>query len=281
MTGNGLAKRTRAEALGIACTLLLSTIADPARADTIDDIFAKSSKSFNKTVDHSQWDKLLKRYVVAGPDGLNRVDYKAFKSAGHPVLREYIAHLEATDVTRLPRREQFAFWTNLYNAKTIDIVLEHYPVASIRDIDISGFFADGPWGKKVVNVNGIALSLDDIEHTILRRLFRDRRVHYAVNCASVGCPNLARNAYTGAMLEAQLNNGARAYVNSLRGVDIKGQSLTVSKIYSWFDEDFGDSEAGILKHLKTYADAGLAAKLKSFDHINSYAYDWSLNDVTR
>jgi len=106
-------------------------------------------------------------------------------------------------------------------------------------------------------------------------------VHYAVNCASVGCPNLARDAFTGGALEQQLNLGARAYVNSRRGVTVSGRGITVSKIYSWFDEDFGNSEAGILQHLHKYADADLAAKLKSINGISDYAYDWSLNDVSR
>ena len=127
-------------------------------------------------------------------------------------------------MTQLNQSEQFAYWVNLYNAKTVDLVVAHYPVRSIRDIGISGLLATGPWGKKVVRVEGVDLSLDDVEHKILRPLWRDPRIHYAVNCASAGrCPNLARSAYTGASLEAMLKVAARDYVNSPRGASIQNR----------------------------------------------------------
>lgn len=244
-----------------------------------EDIAAKFNRSGENTAAHDKWTSLLKTYVKPSPDGLNRVDYAAFKANGRPELKEYLAALTATDVTNLARNEQFAYWANLYNAKTIDIVLDHYPVASIRDIDISGFFKNGPWDKKVVTVNGTELSLNDIEHVILRGIFRDPRVHYAVNCASVGCPNLGTAAFTGAALENQLDTLARAYVNSPRGFSVSNDRITASKIYSWFQEDFGNSEEGVLKHALKYAEPDLAAKMKSIADIRNFAYDWSLNDT--
>ncbi len=97
--------------------------------------------------------------------------------------------LAATSADRLRRAEQFPFWINLYNALTVKVVLDHYPVEIIRDIDISpGLFADGPWGKKLVTVEGEALSLDDIEHRILRPIWKDPRLHYVLNCAALGVP---------------------------------------------------------------------------------------------
>ncbi|MEE9587488.1 MAG: DUF547 domain-containing protein [Hyphomicrobiaceae bacterium] len=264
---------------GIAMLMGLAVgLTGPAAAGAISETFAKHIQSSSTVVDHSAWDRLLKAYLISGPDGLNQVDYKLFKNKGHAALKTYLTALQAIDVTQLSRPEQFAFWANLYNAKTIDIVLTHYPVKSIRDIDISGLFADGPWGKKVVVVNGVELSLDDIEHKIMRPLFRDPRVHYAVNCASVGCPNLPRDAFTGRMLEDQLTKGAEAYINSRRGVSIMGREATVSKIYRWYGEDFGGDKAGILQHLRKYAQGPLAAKLEAIEDIGDYAYDWSLND---
>lgn len=237
-------------------------------------------------VDHGAWTAFLARHVVAGGDsggssgGAARVRYGAVPESDRRALADYIAALAATPVARLNRSEQLAFWINLYNALTVRTVLEHYPVASIRDIDISpGLFADGPWGKKLVAIDGEPVSLNDIEHRILRPLWRDNRVHYAVNCASVGCPDLQTRAYTGATADAMLTDAARAYVNSPRGVSIRDGRVTVSKIYDWFLEDFGGSEAGVLAHLEKHAAPGLRRRLAAIGAIDDVAYDWRLNDA--
>lgn len=168
-------------------------IAPAARAAEPADLLRKAAIGSPATVDHSAWDRLLKQYVKTGADGINRVDYAAFKAGGQSQLKQYIRGLEASDPARLDRPEQFALLANLYNAKTVDIVLDRYPVASIKDISLGGsLFASltgGPWKAKVLHLNGVELSLDDIEHGILRPVFKDPRVHYAVNCASIGCPN--------------------------------------------------------------------------------------------
>jgi len=213
------------------------------------------------------------------------VDYSAFKSTGHGDLKLYIREVQKVDPRTLNRAEQFALLANLYNAKTIDIVLDHYPVRSIKDISLGGgLFAavtGGPWKAKVVKVNRVDLSLDDIEHGILRPVFKDPRVHYAVNCASIGCPNLQTEAFTGAALEAQLDAAARAYVNHPRGISVRSGSLNTSSIYSWFKADFGGSDAGVIAHARKYANPDLSAKLKGMTSIDGHAYDWSLNDVKR
>jgi hypothetical protein len=164
------------------------------------------------------------------------------------------------------------------------VVVEHYPVASIRDIAISpGLFSRGPWRKALVTVNGQALSLDDIEHRILRPIWRDPRIHYAVNCASIGCPNLQPLPFTASRLEAMLEQGARDYVNHPRGVAMVARSfgadrLTASSIYDWFQADFGGSEAGVLAHLRHHATSATAPLLAGVESIDAYRYDWSLND---
>ena len=269
--------------LALACFAAMPALAQPARAATIETIFADSNKTSLATVDHAAWDKLLKAYVRPAENGLNRIDYKRFKSEGHKALKGYVRALEAVDVPKLGRAEQFAFWSNLYNAKTIDVVLDNYPVKSIRDINLGGgLFATitgGPWKAKVVTVNGQRLSLDEIEHTILRGIFKDHRVHFAVNCASVGCPNLGIDALTGARLEALLDKGARDFVNSPRGVRIEGGKVLVSKIFSWFQADFGGSDASALDHIRGYAEPALKARLEGVTRIDDTFYDWSLNDV--
>lgn len=271
--------------LALAVSFGLLAVSGAAAAQTAQQLFSKAASGSTKTVDHSAWDALLKSYVKPGSDGLNRVDYMAFKEGGHGALKDYIATLVAVDPATLNRSEQFSLLANLYNAKTIDIVLENYPVKSIKDISLGGgFFAaftGGPWKAKVLKMKGVELSLDDIEHGILRPTFRDPRVHYAVNCASVGCPNLGTEAFTGDKLVSQLDAAARGYINNSRGARFGQSGLVVSSIYNWFDEDFGGTPKGIIEHLKDYAAPDLAQKLEDTKSIRDYAYDWSLNDVRR
>lgn len=277
----------RLAALGAAFAVGL-VAAVPAQANAITDRFRAAAAEASETVDHSAWDALLKEYVVPGDGGLNEVRYAAFKANGHDALKRYVAALERVRPQNLSRAEQFAFWANLYNAKTLDVVLDHYPVKSIRDIAINeglvGFLkrsvgAGGPWQAKVVTVDGEALSLDNIEHDIMRPVLKDPRVHYAVNCASIGCPNLQRDAFTGANLEMLLDQGARAFVNNPRGFRVENGRVWASSIYSWFQVDFGGTAEGVLQHAAKYAEPALKAKLEAATGIDEYGYDWRLNDV--
>jgi hypothetical protein len=230
-------------------------------------------------VDHAAWDKLLAARLVSGADGINRFTYGAVTAAERQALDGYIAALAATAVSRLDRAEQRAYWINLYNALTVQVVLSRYPVKSIKDIAISpGLFSSGPWGKKLATVEGEALSLDDIEHRILRPIWRDPRTHYAVNCASIGCPNLMREAYSAANTETLLEAGAKAYVNHPRGARIDAGRLRVSSIYVWFQDDFGGDDAGVIAHLVRYAGPGAAQALSGIKSIAGHDYDWALND---
>jgi hypothetical protein len=271
-------------AVALAAALLVP--AAEAAASTIEDVFARHTAGSNITIDHTAWDAMLKAYVVkdpGGPNGLNRIAYAKWKAEGHAALKAYVATLEAADVPALAKPEQFAFWANLYNAKTIDIVLTKYPVKSIKDIGLGGglksLVSGGPWQAQVTRVGGVALSLDDIEHKILRGLFKDPRVHYAVNCASVGCPNLQAEAFTGAKIEPQLEAAAKAFINSPRGFKLEKGKVTASSIYNWFQPDFGGSASGVLAHAMMYAEPDLKMKLNGVTGIAGYDYDWSLNDA--
>ena len=231
-------------------------------------------------LDFTAWDGLLRRVVVAGADGINRVDYAALAGPERAALDVVVAALAAVEIDGYSRPQQFAYWINLYNAVTLQVVAAHWPVASIRDIDISpGWFADGPWDAEVVTVAGTALTLNDIEHRILRPIWRDPRIHYAVNCASLGCPNLAAAAYTAAGIETRLEAAARAFVNHPRGLDVGQGRVTVSKIYDWYLEDFGGSEAGLIGHLSRYAEPALRDRLRAAGAIDEAAYDWRVNAV--
>ena len=237
-----------------------------------------SNASSGKTVNHDGWDALLKRYVRTDKTGLNRFAYGRMTDSDKARLSGYVNKLTKVKITGFTRDEQLAYWLNLYNSLTIKVIVDHYPVRSIRDIDISpGIFSNGPWGRKLVRVEGRELSLDDIEHRILRPIWRDPRIHYGVNCASIGCPNLQDRAFTGKNAGKLLNIGARQYINSPRGVSISKDKVTVSKIYSWFAYDFGNSEKGVLLHLIKYADPKLAAQLRKLGRIHDAEYDWGLN----
>lgn len=231
------------------------------------------------TVDHHQWGRFLQQHIRLSEDGVNRVAYNQIGPGQFSVLRGYVQALQDYPISDYNRDEQFAFWVNLYNALTVLVVVEHMPLESIRDIDISpGLFAIGPWGKKLVKIEGEQLSLDDIEHRILRPIWRDPRVHYVVNCASIGCPNLLATAFTATNKEQLLEQGARDFINHPRGVKLsRSGELTVSSIYRWFREDFGGNESSVIAHLQQYADLQLAARLSGTKRITDYDYDWALN----
>ena len=229
--------------------------------------------------DYAVLDGLLAGYVRSPGDGINRVDYRAWKTEAHDTLKQAISVLEAARPSGMARDHQFAYWVNLYNARTIDIVLDHYPVRSIRDIALGGgLFGRGPWKADVLNVEGVALSLDDVEHAILRPVWGDARVHYAVNCASRGCPNLEPRAFRASGLSARLDAAAHAYVNHPRGVSVGEGGVTASRIYDWFATDFGGRN-GVERHWRDYAGDPLRQRLDGATSRIRYAYDWALNDA--
>jgi hypothetical protein len=140
------------------------------------------------------------------------------------------------------------------------------------------FRSAGPWGAKSLLIQGQKASLDDIEHRILRPLWKDNRVHYAVNCASIGCPNLQPEAYTPENTEALLEKGAREYVSHPRGARLAGDRLDLSSIYDWFRADFGGSGETVVRHLQQYAAPDMAGRLKDFRGKILYDYDWGINE---
>ena len=229
--------------------------------------------------DTAAYDQLLQRYVAVSREGVNRVRYAAWRDnqADVRALNSYVASLERDRPSGFSRDEQLAHWINLYNA----VLLESYPVDSIRDIrsrtlDPRGLI--GPWRTQRVTVEGRRLTLDQIENAILRRDFHEPRIHYAINCASIGCPNLKASAWRAATINEDLDDAARAYINHPRGiaVDASGQ-VTASSIFRWYAADFGGNAAGVLAHVRRYASPPLAGRLANATSISAYAYNWSLN----
>lgn len=227
--------------------------------------------------DSAPWAEFLTRWRRQGSDGVARVDYAGAQAAGAlGPLRDWIGAMGRAEPAALSRDAAFAFWCNLYNAETVARVLEAWPVGSIREIGGS-LFAPGPWREERLTVAGAVLSLDDVEHGILRPVWGDARVHYAVNCAALGCPDLGAAPWREEGLDAALDQAARAFVNHPRGARVEGGRLIVSKIYDWFEADFGGSDAGVLAHLRAHAASPLAAALEGVSRVAGSEYDWSIN----
>ncbi|MCY6382706.1 DUF547 domain-containing protein [Hoeflea prorocentri] len=230
--------------------------------------------------DHSAFDAMLRAYVKPDAQGYNRFDYRGLKSSAQGQLKAYLVAMQSARPTTFSADEAHAYWINLYNAATLDVVADYYPVKSIKDIKLGGggLFGSGPWSKKLMTVEGQELSLDDVEHRIVRGLFEDPMSHYGLNCASYSCPNLAVRAFTGSNLNSLLAQNAREYVNHSRGVSVKSGRITSSKIYSWYADDFGGR--GQLKgHWSAFAEPQHKANINSA-RLGRFVYDWSLNDIS-
>ena len=221
------------------------------------------------TVDHSLYGELLKKYVK---DGV--VDYRGFKN-DEALLDQYLKVLENIEVNSLSRDEQFAFYVNVYNSWTIKLILSAYPgIDSIKDL---GNIFKTPWEKKIVRINGEIITLDDVEHKILRKKFKDPRIHFAVNCASKSCPPLISEPYQGSTLNQQLDDSTRAFINDPKSNYLKDNKLYVSKIFDWFPEDFDDDIIGFFLQ---YAEGEFKEELEAQKNkikIKYLHYDWSLN----
>ncbi|MDT8377413.1 MAG: DUF547 domain-containing protein [Desulfotignum sp.] len=219
--------------------------------------------------DNTLYAQMLDRHVR---DGV--VDYQGFK-ADEKQLDAYLDLMAAVDPDKLSRNEQFAFYINAYNAWTIKLILTRYPgISSIKDI---GSFFSSPWGKKISRINGELLTLDEIEHEILRPRFQDPRIHFAVNCASKGCPKLISHPYETQTLAQQLDAVTRDFINNPDKNYLKGNTLYVSRIFKWFAEDFNHDIRGFfLQYASDDLRQALAAAGDGLN-IRYLDYDWSLN----
>lgn len=260
----------------VAAVLAFSPL---AQAEEAWDRWQGHDDSAATSIDHQPWQDFLSQWLTVDPNGLNKMRYGDVDAASKAALDGYLDDLSGVKVTALARPEQMAFWINLYNALTVQVILDHYPVKSIKDIR-PGFLSFHPWDKKWMSVDGEKVSLNDVEHRILRPIFKDNRVHYAINCASVGCPDLQPVAFTADNLDSLMTDAAKAYIASDRGVrfDSKGK-LEISKIYSWFVEDFGKNDGEVIAHLLDYAAPERTEKIKAAGNkISDHYYDWSLNE---
>lgn len=232
---------------------------------------ASPSQEGTEPGNHQIFDRLLKNHVNA--EGW--VDYEGFKK-DRELLRQYLDLLQNNAPNDNWREEdRLAYWINAYNAFTIELVLRHYPLESIKDIGskIQVPFVNTPWDIKYIKIAGQELDLNNIEHSILRREFNEPRIHFAINCASYSCPVLRAEAYTGDRLEAQLEAQAIAFINDPRRNRIDKNQAQLSQIFSWFKGDF-TKEGSLREFVNRYANTRLSENAQ----IDFLEYDWRLND---
>ena len=213
-------------------------------------------------IDHSQWDKLLKKYV----DNEGMVNYKGFKK-DEAKLGEYLQKLSEKNPTDdWSVQELLAYYINLYNAATVKLIVENYPVKSIKDID-------GAWTKGRVAVGDKMLSLGGIENGILRKM-NEPRIHFAINCASISCPKLLDVAYTAAKINEQLDRATKEFINSDKN-DISASNPKVSSIFDWYAKDYKvNGKQDVIGYINQYS----KTKINSGVTLSYKNYDWNLNE---
>ena len=252
------------KAICLSTTLLVWPFFAMAQNTTMPEGAPEMNKSYNA---------FLAKYIVQ-KDGINLVQYGKVTAEDERSLEDYIETLSDTDITSYTDQEVLAYWFNLYNAKTLDLILDNYPVKSIKKIG----FLSGPWDKDILNVRGQEMSLNNIEHDTVRETFNEPRVHFAFNCASIGCPNLKATAWEASTLDADLTQATKNYIASPRGVRIeKDGEIAASKIFKWYNEDFGENETDVIAFLAKFAEGDKKAALQKATEIDDYDYDWSLN----
>ena len=225
----------------------------------------------SKPVEHSIWDGLLRRHVRA--DGM--VDYKGFIRDSN-TLHRYLRLLETAHPNdkNWSRNEQMAYWINAYNAYTIDLIVRNYPVKSIKDIKNGVAVVNSVWDIKFIKIQGFSYDLNNIEHNILRPVFKDARIHAAVNCASFSCPKLLAEAYTAEQLDSQLDKSMRGFINDPERNRISAEKAEISEIFKWFKGDFERDAGSLREFLNRYA----TVKLSKETDISHIDYDWRLNE---
>lgn len=218
--------------------------------------------SNEQKIDHSLWDELLQRHV----DHQGNVNYKGFLK-DRKELKKYLDHLSQNPPKESwSKNKKLAYYINAYNAFTVELILEHYPLKSIKDIR-------NPWGQKFIQLGNESISLNDIEHNILRKM-NEPRIHFAINCASVSCPKLYNKAFTSEQLDKQLDQVTREFINSTEN-NISENELQLSNIFKWYEKDYLVNGIRSLAHyISQYTDVQINPNAK----VNFLDYNWDLNE---
>lgn len=222
---------------------------------------------------HASFDSLLHTYV----DGFG-VRYSAWAAdaTDRGKLQRYLDRLAQQRIDGWPADAQLAFWINLYNAATLNLILDNYPTDSIKKL---GALFSSPWKRKIITVAGRDLSLDDVEHNIIRKQFDDARIHFALNCAAVSCPPLAPFAFLPSKLDEQLDAVSAKALQHERWLEIGEDEIRVSKIFDWYKGDFEAYSGSVRRFIARYRPEQQAAILDESKKLKIMNYDWSLNEA--
>lgn len=234
--------------------------------------------------DYAAWNSLLSRYYDPGK-GMDYRNLKARDRATLGALRERMAKVK---VGSLNPKQQLAYWINLYNINVVGIVVDHYPVDSIRDISTDPIVRLNVFKRDLAPFGGGLISLDEIENNRIREQFKDARIHFAINCAARSCPPIRAEAYVGARVDAQLDDQTRRFLNGPHGVKVrrKGGKVTLSttRIMDWFRKDFEQWSDGTVAFIRRYASADKVRMIEGAGgkvRLEYDDYDWALNDWKR
>ena len=231
------------------------------------------SLNYANPVQHGEWDVLVKKHV--SKNGM--VDYQGFLK-DKKQLQVYLDKLSANKPTsKWSKNEKMAFWINAYNAFTVKLILDHYPIKSIKDIKRGIPFVNSVWDITFIPMGKEKIDLNYIEHSILRKEFKDPRIHAAINCASFSCPLLRNEAYYASRLDEQLNDAMRRFVNDSERNQLDKSNIKISKIFSWFGGDFKLNGLSVVDYLNKYAKKRVQPNAK----IDFLEYQWELNDVVK
>lgn len=213
-------------------------------------------------VSHASWDALVKKYVTAS----GKVNYKGFLN-DKAKLQTYLDLLASNPpASSWSQNDQLAYWINAYNAFTVKLIVDNYPLKSIMDLG-------KPWDKSFISIDGKSYTLNTIEHEIIRKQFNEPRIHFAVNCASISCPKLLNEAYTAEKLNSQLTKQTRAYINNAQENSLSANSIEISSLFDWYKGDF-TKKGSLIQFLTTYTDTPIDASAT----ISYKNYNWSLNE---
>ncbi|TGD82267.1 DUF547 domain-containing protein [Hymenobacter wooponensis] len=252
--------------LGALAAVAAFTSPEPASAPT-----SAPAATAPTAVDHSGYDRLLKKYV--NEKGL--VNYKGLK-ANQKEFNQYLQLLSKNPpAASWSKQEQMAYWINAYNAYTIRLILDHYPVQSIKDIGskIKIPFVTTPWAAKFFTIGGAKMSLDEIEHGTLRKKYNDPRIHFALVCASISCPRLRNEAYTAEQLDRQLDDQGRDFLNNPGKNKVGKNEAQLSKYFDWYKGDWTDNGQSVASWVNKYSTTKMDPNAK----VTYLDYNWNLN----
>lgn len=219
---------------------------------------------------HQIWDELTKKHVTEK----GYLDYKGMIKDS-TTLNKYLKQLSANHPNDSWTSDQRkAFWINAYNAFTVKLIVDNYPVKSIKDLGGAIYRVNTPWDITFINIGDEEYHLNDLEHNILRKEWEDARIHAAVNCASISCPRLKAGAFTAGNLEKQLDEQMRIFINDETKNVINEKSAKLSKLFKWFSGDFKNNAPSVIAYINKYS----KTKLSEDADIDYLEYNWDLND---